>query len=182
MRVVKRGWAGNCRSRALTATVTPRPQWQPWCTWALSDTANRRGKHSGGFLVPHSHADPVWVVVTAKVHTVARRRGRQFWVTTPANLRTTACSAPLLTAATHAECVAADNGCVRVRGRQASVCMGKPHFHSSSWWQWCLPWHNPAKLYVHVFSAVCSPAYKQWNSSATSLECAVVSLSIFLEL
>jgi hypothetical protein len=34
--------------------VTPRPQWQPWCTWALSDTANRRGKHSGGFQNPGS--------------------------------------------------------------------------------------------------------------------------------
>ena len=79
-------------------------------------------------MVPHSRADPAWVVVTAKVHTVARRRGRQLWVTTPANLRTTACSAPLLTAATHAECVVAGNRCVRVQGRPASVCMGKPAF------------------------------------------------------
>ena len=118
-------------------------------------------------VVPHSHADPAWVVVTAKVHTVARCRGRQLWVTTPANLRTTACSAPLLTAATHAECVAAGSGCVRVRlglyGQASFQCI----FPYKSWWQWCLPWHNPAKLYVHVFSAACSPACKQWNSSAT---------------
>jgi hypothetical protein len=52
--VWKRGWAGGCRSRSLTATVIPRPQWQPWCTWALSDTANRRGKHSGGLQNPGS--------------------------------------------------------------------------------------------------------------------------------